>query len=132
VKLFAPNETKCYRQPSMRVFKDLLPEDVCNFMFRKESVFARRFVCQFWDCGRRLMAFGLASLGLAGSLSGQPIITSSPRPVDVVAGGRAVFSTMASGTLPLSYQWQTSGVPVVEATNDVLVLNHARISDAGQ
>lgn len=46
-----------------------------------------------------------------------PTITSQPASVSVVAGQTATFSVSATGTAPLSYQWQKNGTDVVGATN---------------
>ena len=39
-----------------------------------------------------------------------PVIETQPVPVSVAAGGEAVFSVVASGIGPLSYQWMKGGV----------------------
>jgi uncharacterized delta-60 repeat protein len=49
----------------------------------------------------------------------------------VVVYQRASFGVIASGTAPLSFQWQTNGAPIPGATNDQLVISQARFADAG-
>src|SRR5207244_1473122 len=45
-----------------------------------------------------------------------PTITSQPASQTVTAGQTATFSVTATGTAPLSYQWQRGGVPISGAT----------------
>lgn len=45
-----------------------------------------------------------------------PMITAQPSDATVVAGTPATFSVSATGTAPLSYQWQRSGVNIPGAT----------------
>lgn len=50
----------------------------------------------------------------------------------VVAPGQvASFSVTASGTAPLSYQWNLNGVPLSGATNSALTITNAQMTDAG-
>src|SRR5260370_19370528 len=46
-----------------------------------------------------------------------PSITPQPTSQTVVAGQSASFSVAATGTAPLSYQWQKSGVAIIGATS---------------
>ncbi|HEY2548524.1 MAG TPA: immunoglobulin domain-containing protein, partial [Candidatus Acidoferrum sp.] len=45
-----------------------------------------------------------------------PTITTQPASQTVTAGQTATFSVVASGTAPLSYQWQTNGAAISGAT----------------
>src|SRR5205809_4781134 len=45
-----------------------------------------------------------------------PAITAQPASQTVTAGQTATFSVTATGTAPLSYQWQRAGVPISGAT----------------
>src|SRR5439155_526527 len=45
-----------------------------------------------------------------------PTITTQPVSRTVTAGQTATFSVTATGTAPLSYQWQRGGVPISGAT----------------
>jgi hypothetical protein len=59
-----------------------------------------------------------------------PSITTSPAAADVVAGQLGLFSVVASGTTPLSYQWYRNGEPILGANgSEVLVPTTA--ADAG-
>jgi sugar lactone lactonase YvrE len=46
-----------------------------------------------------------------------PLITTSPANQTVPAGQTAAFSVVASGTAPLSYQWQRDGAAIAGAVN---------------
>jgi len=60
-----------------------------------------------------------------------PLITTQPANQVVTVGGTASFSVTASGTLPLSYQWNFDGTNLVGATNIVLTLVNVQLSQAG-
>src|SRR5207249_7397835 len=45
-----------------------------------------------------------------------PTLTTQPASQTVTAGQTAAFSVTATGTAPLSYQWQRGGVPISGAT----------------
>jgi hypothetical protein len=46
-------------------------------------------------------------------------------------GTNASFRVVATGSLPLSYQWQRNGSPVPGATNDLLTVTNVAAPDAG-
>jgi hypothetical protein len=58
-------------------------------------------------------------------------IVSQPADQVVTVGQTATFYVGAVGTQPLSYQWTTNGVPLPGATNSILVLSNAQMSQAG-
>jgi lysophospholipase L1-like esterase len=60
-----------------------------------------------------------------------PAIISQPRNQTNMAGTTASFSIGASGTVPLSYQWQFNGGNLAGATGTNLVLNNVQPADAG-
>jgi hypothetical protein len=60
-----------------------------------------------------------------------PTITAQPQSRTNVAGTSAAFSVVASGTTPLSYQWQFNGANIPGATGASLTLNNVQASDAG-
>ncbi len=60
-----------------------------------------------------------------------PTITSQPTNQTVAAGGSATFCVTASGTSPLSYQWQFNGSNIGGATNSLLVLENVQFADGG-
>lgn len=71
------------------------------------------------------VSYGATSTGTA------PTITTQPSNATVVVGGNATFSVGASGTAPLSYQWNRGGNAVAGATGATLVLTAVQTSDAG-
>jgi glucose/arabinose dehydrogenase len=60
-----------------------------------------------------------------------PAITSHPQNRTVTEGGSAPFTVAASGTAPLSYQWQRGGVNIAGATSATYTLAPAQLSDDG-
>ena len=60
-----------------------------------------------------------------------PAITTQPTNQTILAGGTASFSVAASGTAPLSYQWQFGGTNILNATNALLTLTNVQLSQAG-
>ena len=70
------------------------------------------------------------------SNGGLPSITQQPSSLTVTQGGTTIFSVVANGDPPLSYQWRR-GVPGPDATdipagvNSSLTITNAQSSDAG-
>jgi len=60
-----------------------------------------------------------------------PIIISQPLGVSVTLGNRAAFSVVASGAIPLTYQWRKDGAPLLNQTSSTLVIAVANLSDIG-
>jgi alpha-tubulin suppressor-like RCC1 family protein len=60
-----------------------------------------------------------------------PSIAAQPQSQAVSAGASIVFSVNASGTAPLSYQWQRNGTNLAAATDSNLALPNVQPSDAG-
>jgi hypothetical protein len=65
-----------------------------------------------------------------GSAATAPMITAQPANATVTTGGSATFSVTASGTAPLSYQWQKAGVAVSGATSATYTIAGAQPADA--
>ena len=63
--------------------------------------------------------------------SGPPVITLQPRSQTVNAGSDVTFTAAATGTLPLSWQWQFNGTAIPDATNSSVTLNLVKTNDAG-
>ena len=62
-----------------------------------------------------------------------PVVLSAPSAVTVFAGAgnrTATFSVTAEGTLPLSYQWQSNGIPIQGATSPSLTISNVTASSA--
>ncbi len=60
-----------------------------------------------------------------------PSITTQPASVTVTAGQTATFSVVASGTAPLSYQWQKNGATISGATSSSYTTPATATTDSG-
>ena len=60
-----------------------------------------------------------------------PSITLQPTNQTVAVGVTVTFSVTASGTPPLSYQWNFNGTNIVGATNTMLTLTNVQLNQAG-
>ena len=85
---------------------------------------------------RALSASEIHSLYIAGSagkcpVGVAPLITTQPASQTVAAGSSATFTTSATGTAPLSYQWQFSGTNIAGATGTSLTLSNVQPAQAG-
>ena len=65
------------------------------------------------------------------SVAAAPTITTQPASATVAAGGNISFIVVATGTAPLSYQWQKDGVNVAGATAASLSLVNVSSANAG-
>ena len=59
-----------------------------------------------------------------------PAITTQPVSVSVVQGNTATFTTAASGTAPLVFQWLKNGTPISGANSNVLSIVTVTTNDA--
>ena len=76
--------------------------------------------------------FGAVTSAIAQvTISALPVITVQPQNQIVFVGDSVVFSVVASGTPPLSYQWRHNGVDIPGANTAALVLPAVSPSDAG-
>ncbi|MBI2512496.1 MAG: immunoglobulin domain-containing protein [Opitutae bacterium] len=66
-----------------------------------------------------------------GVVATAPSITTQPTSQTVTAGAAASFSVAASGTAPLSYQWQKDGAAISGATSTTYSIASAAAGDAG-
>ncbi len=60
-----------------------------------------------------------------------PTITSQPTSQTIVAGQTATFSVVASGTAPLTYQWQKAGANIPNATGASYTTTITAVTDSG-
>ena len=64
------------------------------------------------------LALGLTLAGCSGSKSATgPAITTQPSNQTVTVGQTATFSVVATGTVPLTYQWQNGATAISGATS---------------
>src|SRR3974377_2405623 len=68
-------------------------------------------------CGILLVALSACSGAVVGGKDVAPTITTQPANQTVTAGQTATFTVAASGTAPLSYQWEKNGVSIIGATS---------------
>ncbi len=60
-----------------------------------------------------------------------PTITAQPAGQNVSVGANVTFTAAATGTGPLTYQWERNGSPISGATSSSLSLSSVQTSDAG-
>jgi glucose/arabinose dehydrogenase len=78
------------------------------------------------------LARGAGSVGkIQSALSEPPQITQNPSNTTASVGGSALFTVSASGTPPLTYQWQRGGVDIGGATSASYTFANAQESDDG-
>lgn len=65
------------------------------------------------------------------SLNLPPTITQHPANVTAAAGGVATFTVAASGSQPITYQWQRNGANITGATSATLIINPVLLGDSG-
>jgi hypothetical protein len=90
----------------------------------------------FVDFDANLPANGIlrvddVSVTLAGSGPVAPAITTEPASQTVAAGHTATFSVAASGTAPLSYQWEKNGTAIPGATSSSYATPATTTADNG-
>jgi hypothetical protein len=85
---------------------------------------------------RALASNEIAAIYAAGSAgkckaAQPPAVTIIPSSQNVAQGSNAVFTANATGTPPLSYQWQFGGAPIGGATGATLTITNAQTANAG-
>lgn len=65
------------------------------------------------------------------SLNLPPTVTVNPSNVTAPAGGIASFTVAASGSQPITYQWQRNGANLPGATSSTLTINPVQLTDSG-
>ena len=85
---------------------------------------------------RALSASEIAAIYSAGAAgkckpAAAPSISTQPQSQTVAVGSNVGFSVVASGAVPLSYQWQLNGGPITNATTTLLSLNNVQTSASG-
>lgn len=81
-----------------------------------------------------LFLLGLLCCFIGGlqQIAAQPSISNQPRNASVLPGQDAEFRVVASGTEPLSYQWQFGGTALAGATNSNLLVTNVVLSNLGR
>ena len=90
------------------------------------GVIALSYLAALSACG----GGGGSGAGLAPQSLTAPVITAQPADATAVEGDTAQFGVSASGTLPLTYQWQRDGVPIVGATSATYVTPVLTLADS--
>jgi hypothetical protein len=81
--------------------------------------------------GAKNSALALGTLLVLGSAPQAPIITQDPASQTVLAGSTVTFTTVATGTAPLTYQWFKNSVAISGATAATLTLANVPTTAAG-
>ena len=77
-------------------------------------------------------AFGTATSNEATlTVTAPPSITAQPSDQTVTAGQPATFQVSASGSTPLSYQWQRNAVNISGANSSTYTISSATLADNG-
>ena len=100
-----------------------------------ERSFFAGLMDEFSLYNRALSSNEIATIYKAGSAGKcfllPPVVVIQPAILTVGVGFSATFSTVATGTSPLSYQWWHNESEVAGATNSTLSIGSAQSSDAG-
>jgi chitodextrinase len=75
--------------------------------------------------------FGFTSFSATDGTSLPPAITTQPASQTVSSGQTATFNVVATGTAPLSYQWQKNGANITGATSASYTTPAATTADSG-
>ena len=65
------------------------------------------------------------------TFSGKPAISTQPASITVAPGQPATFSVVATGSAPLSYQWQRDGINIAGAQSSSYTLASPTLTDNG-
>jgi hypothetical protein len=81
------------------------------------------------DVVHGIQALGYTYVPLADQVP--PTVTVDPQSVTTSLDQAITLNVMAVGTSPMTYRWRFNGADIAGATNTMLALNHAQLSDAG-
>jgi hypothetical protein len=76
-------------------------------------------------------AWGELEMEYIGSEHKAPVIITDPKPITRLVGERAVFSVKATGSLPLSYQWQKNNMNIFGANASAYMTVPVKMNDDG-
>ena len=65
-------------------------------------------------------------------LNTPPIISSQPSSRTAIVGAAVTLNVVATGSTPLSYQWNKNGVPIIDATTPEFILGNIQAEDMGR
>lgn len=75
---------------------------------------------------------GLQAYEIVRSVEPQPpVITQAPADLTVLEGGTAIFTVVATGDLPLSFQWRFDGADITDAIASTFTLENVTPANAG-
>ncbi len=77
-------------------------------------------------------ALAMGSMACGGSSGMPPTITTQPQNMNVGVGATATFSVVATGTMPLSYQWMENGMAISGATGASYTTPVLTLADNGE
>ena len=60
-----------------------------------------------------------------------PPVTSNPSSITVMVGKQASFSVSATGSFPLTYQWEKNGINIPAANASSYIINNTQYTDTG-
>jgi Immunoglobulin I-set domain len=101
---------------------------------RRAKSIRRRRPAVFLGLVIPLAAAGCSSMSTSGGPTGKSVlasITTQPANQTVTAGQTATFNVAATGTAPLSYQWQKAGTNIANATATSYTTPATTLADSG-
>lgn len=78
-------------------------------------------------------AYGTAtsSNAMLSVLTFPPTITHQPQGTNVYVGTNILFEVVATGSPPMTYQWQKDGTPLTGASTSIYSITNAQVTDSG-
>ena len=89
------------------------------------------YVCQIDGQSKAVTILNFLSNSPPSLPSGPATLLSQPLSRTTTAGSNATFSVIASGSSPITYQWQRDGTNIADATNAVLYLPFVTRASSG-
>ena len=124
--LMAQNTIRCALEPTRRGCIRVMPAYFFNGLVDEVSLYNRGLTASEIQA-----IYAAGSAGKCPPSPMPPSITAQPTNQTVNVGGSATFSVTASGTPPLSYQWNFDGTNISGATNPSLTLTNVQMNQTG-